>query len=139
MPPLYTLTVVGPDHRVYEGKVAGLVAPGSEGYFGVLARHAPMVAELTAGELAVVDQEGERKWFAVSGGFLEVGRQEVMILVDAAEGTGEIDVERARSAQERAERRLHAHDREIDLARAGASLKRALNRLKVAQKHSRTT
>jgi len=98
-----------------------------------------MVAELTAGELTVVDQEGERKWFAVAGGFLEVGRQEVMVLADAAEGTGEIDVERARSAQERAERRLHAHDREIDLARAEASLKRALNRLKVAQKHSRTT
>ena len=139
MPPLYTLTVVGPDHRVYEGKVAGLVAPGSDGYFGVLARHAPMVAELTAGELTVVDQEGERKWFAVSGGFLEVGWQEVTVLVDAAETAEEIDVERARSAHERAAGRLQAHDREIDMARAGAALKRALNRVQVAQKHSRTT
>ena len=73
MTPLYTLTVVGPDLRVYEGKVAGWVAPGSDGYFGVWARHAPMVAELTAGELTVVDQEGERKWFAVAGGFLGIG------------------------------------------------------------------
>ena len=139
MPPLYTLTVVGPDYRVYEGKVASLVAPGSEGYFGVLARHAPMVVELTAGELTVVDEKGERAWFAVSGGFLEVGWQEVTVVVDAAEAWGEIDVERARSAQERAERRLHAHDREINMARAGAAVKRALNRLKVAQKHSRMT
>lgn len=139
MPPLYTLTVVGPDYRVYEGKVAGLVAPGSEGYLGVLARHAPMVVELTAGELTVVDEKGERTWFAVSGGFLEVGWQEVTVVVDAAETWGEIDMERARSARERAERRLHAHDRDIDMARAGAAVKRALNRLKVAQKHLRTT
>jgi len=139
MPPLFTLTVVGPEHRVYEGKVAGLVAPGLDGYLGVLARHAPMVAELTAGELTVVDQEGERKWFAVSGGFLEVGWQEVTVLVDAAETAEEIDVERARWAQERAAGRLQAHDREIDMDRAGAALKRALNRLQVAQKHSRTT
>ncbi len=134
MPPVYELAILAPDHTVFEGRAASLVAPGSEGYFGVLARHAPMVAELTSGEFSVVDDGGRRWFFAVSGGYLEVGRERVTALVDAAESAEEIDVARARAAEERAERRLHSHAREVDAARAEAALRRALNRLRVAEK-----
>jgi len=137
MPRRYELAVLAPDHTVFEGWVEGLVAPGSEGYFGVLARHAPMVAELTAGEFALVDDQGRRRFFAVSGGYLEVGWEGVTALVDAAEEADEIDVARARSAQERARRRLRSHGPDVDMARAEASLRRAINRLRVAGKTRR--
>lgn len=134
MPPVYQLTVLAPDHTVFEGRVASLVAPGSEGYFGVLARHAPMVAGLRPGEFAVADEEGQRRFFAVSGGYLEVEWEGVTALVDAAESAGEIDVARARAAEERAERRLRSRERDVDTARAETALRRALNRLRVAEK-----
>ena len=134
MPPVYQLTILAPDHTVFEGRVASLVAPGSEGYFGVLARHAPMVAGLGPGEFAVVDDGGQRRFFAVSGGYLEVDWEGVTALVDAAESADEIDVVRARAAEERAERRLHSRERDVDTARAETALRRALNRLRVAEK-----
>ena len=134
MPPVYQLTILAPDHTVFEGRVASLVAPGSEGYFGVLARHAPMVAGLGPGEFSVVDDGGQRRFFAVSGGYLEVGWEGVTALVDAAESADAIDVARARAAEERAERRLHSRERDVDAARAETALRRALNRLRVAEK-----
>jgi F-type H+-transporting ATPase subunit epsilon len=148
MPARYELVVLAPDRKVYEGRVEGLVAPGSLGYFGVLARHAPMVAELTAGELSLVEgqvtnQTGSgqrvRKSLAVSGGYLEVGWSRVTVLVEAAESAEEIDIMRARAAQERAQERLHACAPDVDVPRAEAALRRALNRLRVAQKSQRQT
>ena len=134
MPPLYDLSVLAPDHTVFEGRVQGLVAPGSEGYFGVLARHAPMVAELTTGELWVANERGEREFFAISGGFLEVGWDRVTVLADAAENVAEIDVERAQAAEERARRRLRPRGADVDLVRAEAALRRALNRERIVAK-----
>jgi F-type H+-transporting ATPase subunit epsilon len=134
LPPVYQLTILAPDHTVFEGRVASLVAPGSEGYFGVLARHAPMVAGLGPGEFSIMDDGGQRRFFAVSGGYLEVGWEGVTALVDAAESADAIDVGRARAAEERAERRLRSRERDVDTARAETALRRALNRLRVAEK-----
>jgi len=134
MPPRYELTMLTAERELYQGRVESLVAPGAEGYFGVLARHAPMIAELTTGELSVVDEEGSRRFFAVSGGFLEVEWDQVTILADAAEPADEINMLRARQAQERAQRRLRSRDPNVDLARAEAALRRALNRLRIAEK-----
>lgn len=134
MPPVYQLTILAPDHTVFEGRVAGLVGPGSEGYFGVLARHAPMVAGLGPGEFTIVGEDGKRQFFAVSGGYLEVEWEGVTALVDAAESADAIDIARARAAEERAERRLRSRERDVDTARAETALRRALNRLRVAEK-----
>jgi len=81
-----------------------------------------------------VDDDGQRRFFAVSGGYLEVGWEGVTALVDAAESADEIDVARARAAEERAERRLRSRERDVDTARAETALRRALNRLRVAEK-----
>jgi F-type H+-transporting ATPase subunit epsilon len=133
VPPLYHLTVLTPDAEVYEGRVQGLVAPGTEGYFGVLARHAAMVAELDTGQLSLVDEHGERVLFAVSGGYLEVGLDRVAVLADTAEAAVAIDVERALGAERRARGRLAARKREVSLTRAETALRRALNRIRVAR------
>ncbi len=138
MPPLYQLTILTPDAEIYEGRVQGLVAPGTQGYFGVLARHAPMVAELDTGQLSLLDERGGRQLFAISGGYLEVGMDRVAVLADAAEAALAIDVERARAAEQRARERLTARRREANLARAEAALRRALNRIRIAGKTTRS-
>ena len=134
MPPLYDLTVVSANRIVYRGKAESLVAPGAMGSFGVLAHHAPMVAELEIGELDVVTEQGERVAFAVSGGLLEVTWGAVMVLADSAEAAAEIDIERASAAQARAEERLRSHPRHLDVVRAQGALRRSLNRLQIAGK-----
>jgi F-type H+-transporting ATPase subunit epsilon len=89
------------------------------------------VAELTVGKLSLVEEKGRRRLFALSGGVLEAGGNEVTILADTAEPAEGIDLERAREAQRRASERL-AQRGEVDVARAQAALQRALNRLRVA-------
>jgi F-type H+-transporting ATPase subunit epsilon len=110
-----------------------VVIPGSDGYFGVLPGHAPLLALLGVGEVMYRTGRNER-YLAVSGGFAEVGPERVTILAETAERPEEIDTPRAQAARERAERQLGARsgDEEIDYAGAAAALERALVRLRVA-------
>ncbi len=132
--PPFDLTVLAPDHALFEGRVTSLVAPGIDGYFGVLARHAPMVAQLGSGAMMIRQENGSEEYFAVSAGFLEIELDGVTILADTAEAAAEIDVERARAAQERARQRIRRRERDLDVARAEAALQRALARLQVVEK-----
>ncbi len=126
----YPLRVVTPERVLFSGPVSSLRAPGSEGSFGVLARHAPMVAALKTGPLSF-EEEGGRRSLAVSGGFVEVSGEGVTVLAETAEYDAEIDVARAETARDRARQRLSAQA-DIDLDRARAALLRALTRLRVA-------
>ena len=129
--PSFQLDIVTPEKTVYAGSVQSLRAPGSEGGFGVLARHAPMLTALEVGSLLFVEEGGETKRMAISGGFAEVRRDGVALLAETAEFAGEIDTERAQAAQNRARERL-AQRSDIDMARAQVALTRALNRLKIS-------
>ncbi len=100
----------------------------------MLARHAPLVAQLGSGVLSVTGEGGEADYFAVHSGFLEVEREGVTILADTAEAAAEIDVERARAAERRARERIRSHRPEVDVARAEAALRRALARLRTVEK-----
>ena len=135
----YDLQIVTPEHVVLAEPVVSLVAPGTEGKFGVLARHAPLVAELGIGELDVTFPEGRREEFAIAGGFLEVSADGVIVLADTAERVDDIDPERAEQARLRSERRLRgeAEEAQVDTARARAALLRAVNRLRVAARSGR--
>ena len=110
-----------------------VVIPGSDGYFGVLPGHAPLLALLGVGEVMCRTGRIER-YLAVSGGFAEVGPERVTILAETAERPEEIDTARAQAARERAERQLAARggDEEIDYAQAALALERAQVRLRVA-------
>jgi F-type H+-transporting ATPase subunit epsilon len=135
--PTYPLLIVKRDGPVYEGRASHVRAPGVLGYFGVLARHAPMVAELVCGAIEVrpPEAEGGLRAFACSGGILQVQPDgKVIILADAAEPAKEIDLKRAEAAVERARERLGQArgDEQIDAERARGALMRALNRLKIA-------
>jgi F-type H+-transporting ATPase subunit epsilon len=129
------LEVVTPAKVVVKADVDMVVAPGTEGEFGVLPGHVLFLSGLIPGELRYTSGT-EKEFFALSGGFAEISDGRVSILVDAAEKALDIDVERAKRAAERAKERM-AKDRareDIDFKRAEAALQRALVRLKVAQK-----
>jgi len=132
--PPYDLTILAPDHSLFQGRVRSLIAPGIEGYFGILARHAPLVAQLGTGVLSMTGESEDANYFAVHSGFLEVEPDGVTILADTAEAAAEIDIERARAAERRARDRIRSHQPDIDLARAEAALRRALARMRVIEK-----
>ena len=125
--------------RVEEG-VDVLIAPGSEGQLAILPRHAPLMTTLDIGEL-VFRRGSEEAHFAVTGGFMEVRGDRVIVLADAAEAEEEIDVTRAAEARARAEERLkQAREQAVsdaDMARVQAALQRALLRLRVAERRRR--
>ena len=128
----FQLEIVTPEKRVYSGRVERFKAPGTEGSFGVLARHAPLLTSLTLGQLTFLDKEGKVRRMAISGGFAEVGRNQATVLAETAEFVEEIDVARARAARGRAQERLEQKEEGVDLARAQAALARALNRLRMS-------
>jgi F-type H+-transporting ATPase subunit epsilon len=130
------LEVVTPQRRVVSDEVTELMAPGSEGYFGVLPGHLPFITTLGVGELTFWRGRDARH-LAVTWGYAEVRGDQVIILAETAERAEEVDLERAERARERAERRLRdwfAGDETVDFARAQAALARALNRMDVARK-----
>ena len=130
--PAFALEVVTPERVAYSGQVASLQAPGSEGSFGVLAGHIPLLTSLQIGRLRFVEEGGTEVQMAISGGFVEVGREQVAVLAETAERVEEIDVARAEAARQRAEERLaRAREERVDVARAEAALARAINRLRI--------
>jgi F-type H+-transporting ATPase subunit epsilon len=127
--PMYLLTIVTPEKIFYEDEVGSLIAPGSEGYLGVLTDHAPLITALVPGKLTVKDQKNQELIFALGGGFLEVLKNKVTVLAHSIEIIKDIDIERAKRAMERAKQRLRSKEMEIDIPRAIAALRRAENRL----------
>jgi F-type H+-transporting ATPase subunit epsilon len=109
-----------------------VIAPGQEGVFEILAHHAPFVFALKPGPLRIRLPDGQEQYVAVGKGFLVVQKERTTVLTRSAERPEEIDVERARRAKERAEQRLQQKSADFEIARAEASLQRALARLKVA-------
>jgi len=131
------LEIVTAERPVYSGEVDAIIAPGIAGQFTVLPHHAPFMTMFEPGELCL-RKGSEETYLAVSGGFLEVLQNRVVILADAAERVEEIDMERAEAAKRRAEERLsHRGEKEPDIARAEAALRRSLARLKVAERKRR--
>jgi F-type H+-transporting ATPase subunit epsilon len=134
----FQLEIVTPLRKVFSGRMAAIVAPGEEGYLGVLPGHTPLLTSLQTGYLKVEPsapgEESRLLYFAISGGFAEVLPSGVKIFAETAEAASEIDVKRAEEAKARATQRLHEGRKQWDLARVGAALARAKNRLEVAER-----
>jgi len=127
----FRLNVITQSRTLLTAEVTSVTAPGSEGYLGIWANHAPLATELIPGKLTVKNLTGHETVYALCGGFLEVSRNVVTILADAVEAPAEIDYERARRAAERARKRLEGPRGDIDVSRAEAALKRALVRMRL--------
>jgi len=128
-----TLELVTPERQVLRAEVEEVQLPGREGYLGILPGHAPLLTELGAGVLSY-HQGGQVHYATALMGFAEVLSGRVIVLAEGAERAEEIDVERARAAKERAEKRVASAGRvEVDFDRAQVALQRALIRLQVAE------
>ncbi len=127
----FQLEIVTPEKKVVDTAAEEVQIPGKNGYLGVLPGHAPLITELSVGEITFREHTGEQR-LAVAWGFAEVLPDKVTILAESAERPSEIDVARARKAKERAEQRLTSGDTSVDVDRALDALHRAEARLDVA-------
>ncbi|MDO8506549.1 MAG: F0F1 ATP synthase subunit epsilon [Candidatus Limnocylindria bacterium] len=131
------LEVITPEKKVYDDDVDMVIAPGSEGYLGILPHHAPLLTALGPGEFRV-KKGGIEEILVVFGGFMDVRADRVVVLTEAAEPAEDIDAQRAQAARERAQEMLQAGTLSAaDEARARASLQRALVRIRVSERRRR--
>src|SRR4030088_1451567 len=110
----FPLELVTPERVLFSEEVQAVRAPGINGSLGVMARHAPMLTELTTGLIKLTLANGFEAVIATTGGVMEVSRQKGIIRADSAEPWEEIDVARARAAAERARKLLEVPDGSID-------------------------
>ncbi len=126
------LEVVTPQKAIVSEEAEIVVAPGSEGEFGALKGHTTFLTSLKMGMLRYKDATGKERLLFINGGFAEVLPNKVTILAESAERRKDIDVARAQEAKNRAEQRLSDKASNLDLIRAEAALRRAIDRIKVA-------
>jgi F-type H+-transporting ATPase subunit epsilon len=133
LPTSLTLEIVTPERLLVREQVDEVEIPGSQGYFGVLPGHTPLLATLQVGELWY--RKGQEKTFLVIAfGFAEVLPDRVTILAQIAEKADEVDVVRAQEAQERAQQRLTRPQTEMDFERARIALLKSMIRLQVSER-----
>ncbi len=129
-----TLEIVTPERMAFAGLVEEVTIPGTEGEFGVLRGHAPLLSSVDVGELSFT-KDHKKVRYAVNTGYTEVTASKVTVLVETAERADQIDLERARRARERAEEKiakLPKDDAEFEKARL--ALMRAITRINTATK-----
>ena len=129
------IKIIKHENIIFDEDVSEVYSKGLEGEFGILNGHEPIMSALDIGVTKVV-QKDETKLFTTMGGLLQFKDDEAIILTDAGEYGGDIDVARAKEAKARAEARLNEVDASIDAKRAEAALARAMVRLKAALKNT---
>ncbi len=132
----FRLEIVTAERMVFSDDVSALIAWGVEGQLGILPHHAPLMTMLQPGDL-LIRKDKEEEFFAISGGFLEVRPDKVIILADACERAEEIDLARAEEAKRRAQETMKAAPLSAEAAVAEAALRRSLARLKAAERKRR--
>jgi len=131
---MFRLSIVTPEQVAYDAEIKSLVAPGIDGYLGILAHHAPLITALRPGKIEFREADDTLHIMAVTGGFLEVSSNTATILADAVEDANQIDIARAREAYRREKARLVSAgqgETDIDLPSVKAALERAANRIKI--------
>ncbi len=129
----YLLDIVTPEKKVFSGKVEFAVFPGAEGELGVLCNHAPLLSRLVPGEIRITHNKNT-ECLAISGGFLEVRKNEVSVLAETAEFGNQINKGLALAEKQSAEAELKTAEALPEMKAAKLRLQKALARIKVAEK-----
>ncbi|MBR5682009.1 MAG: ATP synthase F1 subunit epsilon [Ruminococcus sp.] len=130
----FHLEIIATDRIFFSGETEHLVVTAIDGLLGIMAGHEPLVTSLPTGELKYL-VDGVWKYAAISEGFIQVMPDSSIILADTCELPEEIDIKRAQEARERAEERLRQKQSIKEYYETQAALNRAMNRLKISQKH----
>lgn len=128
---LFSLKVVTSNGIFFDEDVNMVILRCVNGDLGILKGHAPLISLIGIGKLRI-KQNGKFTEAAIAGGYVEVNKENVLIVCDAVEWPNEIDIERVKKAKERAEERLRNPDG-IDIERAEVALKRAINRINITE------
>ena len=128
----FDLEIITPDRIFWKGQANMLELNTTEGQVGIYKRHIPMTMILEPG-IVTIHLDGENKEAAVHAGFIEILPEKITVMAEIAEWPDEINENRAREAEERAKRRLQAHDPKIDLSRAEIALRKAMVRQELAK------
>ena len=123
----FKVSIITPERTFYEGEATMVEFNTVEGEIGVLPKHIPLTTVIAPGICTITEAEGVKK-AAVHAGLAEILPDKVTLLAEIAEWPDEIDVERARSAEDRARARLAEKDANRDVLRAEVALKKALVR-----------
>jgi len=130
----FHLEIIAADRIFYQGECEHLVITAIDGLLGIMAGHEPLVTVLPTGELKYM-VNGKWQYAAISEGFIQVMPESSVILADTCELPEEIDIKRAEEARERAEEQLRQKQSIQEYYQTQAALNRAMNRLKISQKH----
>ncbi len=130
----FQLNIITPEKIAVEYPATSVILPGSDGYLGVWANHAPLVSGVEPGVVAVRRESGDVNYLSVTEGFAEISNNTVNIMCDACEDAAAIDIERAQASLHRAKERLKISKVGDDMERAREALERAEARLQVVKK-----
>ncbi|HKI79184.1 MAG TPA: ATP synthase F1 subunit epsilon [Ignavibacteriaceae bacterium] len=135
------LNIVTPSKTIFSGEIKSITVPGTVGGFQILKNHAPIISTLEIGVIKIEMLNGNIEFYATGGGTIEVKDNNIELLADSIEKSDEIDIERAKAAKARAEKRLaeKTNDKTIDVMRAEEALARAANRLAIYEKYLQGT
>ena len=133
----FTLNIISPERVFYEGKASMVELTTLKGDVGIYKGHIPMTMILVPGVVTITEEDGKKK-AAIHSGFMEVLPEKVTIMAEVAEWPEEIDVNRAKEAEVRAQRRLETNDPMMNRQRAEFALRRAMVRLSLAENNSET-
>lgn len=133
MAELFQVKIVTPDRVLYEGQATMLEMNSGDGEIGVYAKHIPLTTTIEPG-IVTIHEENDIKLAAVHSGFVVIMPDEVTLMAEVAEWPDEIDVERAKAAEERAKKRLTDNSGDIDMVRAELALRRALVRIEASER-----
>src|ERR1044072_5246630 len=128
----FTLSIVAPHRLVVEDQAMSVIAPGIEGYFGVMGGHVPLIAALKPGILEYLDSQNQRHYIYTGGGFAEVTPSRVTILADEAARAQDIEIADAERRREDARKALRTEDGPLGSHQAVLEMDRAITRLRAA-------
>ncbi len=129
------LRVVTPDRNVLDRKVKAVSFMGIDGSYGILPNHAPLMTATMPGVVKVTNTDDSVEELLVTDGFAEMRDNILSLVCEAGERAADIDLERARAAEERAREQIEeAHEVDINLAQAEVALQKALLRQMLARK-----
>jgi F-type H+-transporting ATPase subunit epsilon len=127
----FKLRIISPDRIFYEGEAIMLELNTLDGIVGIYKNHMPMTYIIDPGVMRITESEESVKEAALHSGFIQILQEEITVLAEIVEWPDEIDENRAKEAQLRAERRLAMKDPNMNLQRAELALHRALIRQEV--------
>ena len=130
----FHVDIVSAEGAIYSGEATMVFAPARMGEIGIAPRHAPLLTDLKPGSIRVEGEDGEERFFYVTGGIIEVQPYLVTVLADSALHADQLDEDAALVARERAKEALEGRHGEIDIEQAQSELVEAEARYRAAQK-----